>query len=68
MSAANGGLAEWSKAADLKSVRAQALRGSNPLPSAKIKHGISFVEVPCFSSRRRTLVGYFYIFIENRYL
>ncbi len=30
----DGGLAEWSKAADLKSVKARAFRGSNPLSSA----------------------------------
>ena len=30
----HGGLAEWSKAVDLKSIEAQASRGSNPLPSA----------------------------------
>lgn len=39
-----GGLAEWSMATVLKTVRAQVLVGSNPTPSATRRDSVFFVE------------------------
>ena len=43
-------MAEWTKAAVLKTVMAQAIVGSNPTPTAIMRRGAGVVELDCLLS------------------
>ena len=46
----HGGMAEWTKAAVLKTVVAKATVGSNPTPTATLWRGAGVVELDCLLS------------------